>query len=58
MDKPRKKPGLISRMIRFTRQVVEAEDPLDIRFLKVVDGMLARLERREGCCGHYGEPGC
>jgi hypothetical protein len=45
-------------MIRYTRLVIESEDPLHIRFLKMVDGMLARLERREGCCGHYGEAGC
>lgn len=53
-----RKPGVMSRMIRYTRLVIESEDPLHIRFLKMVDGMLARLERREGCCGHYGEAGC
>ncbi len=49
---------LVKLPIGFVGRILSSPDPWDVRMLEVVDNLLARLETRQGCCGHYGEPGC
>ncbi len=49
---------LLKRPVSFTSNFLRSDEPWSIRFLNTADRLLARLEGRRACCGHYGEPGC